>query len=204
MTGKPRFELAPKLANVCRRSWSLKLPSPEWRRIASQGRFKSTSGAPGLFPAITNGLSATRGSDASTDRAGAFNRIVLRPVLLSGRCRAPRSKSTSLHRRFRISRRRAPVKRSKCRAAAAWGETTARSSFTGARLSVRALVGRPWVSACRSVAPSVSSSSSERYRSRRSSRYRSIWRTGFSSRGMSPRRPAHPNRLPRIVSVRLA
>src|SRR5262245_31947600 len=52
---------------------------------------------------------------------------VFRPLLLSGKNRHQRSKSTCSHRRWRISRSRQPVKRSRRSAAAAEGAILARN-----------------------------------------------------------------------------
>ena len=70
---------------------------------------------------------------------------VFRPLLLSGKNRQPRSKSTYSHRRRRISRRRQPVNRSR-RSAAAAGEAILvdRLAFGTCLALGLGFVHRPW------------------------------------------------------------
>jgi tetratricopeptide (TPR) repeat protein len=108
------------------------------RRVTTvQGRFRSDRGCVGLSPWMAQ--SPARGSAAMTARAGGFKTIDFFPVLESGRCNMPRSKSTSVHRRLRISRSLHPVNRRSRIAPAAKG--AARRAGGGARLG-RARPGR--------------------------------------------------------------
>ena|SRR5215472_10292677 len=81
------------------------------------GRLRSLRGFAGSSPGITYG--PTRSNVLSTERAGAFRMTVFWPLLLSGKNRQSRSKSTCSHFRCRISLKRQPVKRSRRNAAAA-------------------------------------------------------------------------------------
>ena len=108
---------------------------------------------------------------------------VFRPLLLSGKNRQPRSKSTCSHRKCRISRRRQPVKRSRRSAATADGATLVKRLAFGTCLAAglvsSTVHGMPVVSASRIALPSRSSSSPVRNRSRRLSLNLSIPRAGL-------------------------
>jgi hypothetical protein len=95
-----------------------------------------------------------RGSDHNNSSAGAFNGMVFFPLFESGSRSSPRSKSTKLHCRCRISRSRAPVNRSRRIAAVAVGEYLVLRSCVGTcldrGLATSTFHGSPSVSASRS------------------------------------------------------
>ena len=129
-----------------------------------------------------------RAQDGSVRRSSAQS-------LSSGSSNNPRSMSTCSQRRCKISRSRAPVKISSRSAAAACGEIKVRwfSSFArcfDSGFAVASHHAMPTVSPSRMAAPSRSSSSEVRKRSRRSSGNFSILLAGLQFSGTRPCRSA--------------
>ncbi len=171
-----------------RRSCNRTPSSPARRQTVDQGFLRSARGWSRRAPLMTN--EPPRGCACRISRAGRFNTIVFRPVFESGSSRRPRPKSTCSQRRSKISRSLAPVKIRRRSAAAASGESNVRwfSSFVrcfdfGASPSSRHAM--PTVSPSRMAAPSRSSSSGDRKRSRRSSGNFSIFLAGLRLSGTS-------------------
>ena len=167
---------------------------PARLRTAAQGFFRSVRGWPGFAPWITK--LPVRGSTLSTSIAAVLKTRVFRPVLLSGKNASPRSRSTSGQRRCRISRSRAPVRRSRRTLRRPKGQSKFVGSLICEMFDVSLLSstfhGSPTVSASRSAAPTRLSSSVVRYRSRPCSRYFStreqdctLRERGSASRGRS-------------------
>jgi len=207
MIGKPKPPPAPKLAYVCRRSWSRTPLRPARVVMASHGLLRSARGLSGLSPGTTKAL--VRSKPLKTDRAGAFRITVFRPLLLSGRKSRPRSRSTYSHRKLRISRSLQPVNKSRRTAAPADRLIFVRRLATfGKCLAVdfdaSTVHEMPEVSASRMAVPSRSNSSPFKKRSLRVSRYLSIPAPGFVPSATTPARTAKAYILPTTASTRLA
>ena len=142
----------------------------------------ATHGRPGLLEICPRPVGTSAANDErATARtglqdlgAGRFNTIVFRPVFEFGSSRRPRPKSTWSQRRCRISRSGDLVKIRRRSAAAASGESKVRWFSSLARCfdfsaSPSSRHAMPTVSPSRMAAPSCSSSSGVRKRSRRSS-----------------------------------
>ncbi len=143
-------------------------------------------GLPPTLPGMTNGLPSTRGSAASTSAASGDSAIVRGPTLVSGSRSSGASKSTSSHRRFRISPLRQPVSSSSRIAGTAEGNTD------------------PSASASASTRPRRRYSSRVRNRSRRCSLYLRTERHGLRRGGVMPQPSASLNILARTPTVWLA
>ena len=171
------------LACVCRRSCNRTPAKPARRDTARHGRLRSCRQVSEVSPSIT--YFPFFGNPVRIASAGALSTIVLRPVLLSGSSRRPRSVSTCSHSRLRISRRRAPVRIRSLRAAAACASIMV-LRFLGMcfafLLDSSTSQGTPMVSASRMLSPKRANSSVERKRSRRCSRNASMCATGLTPR----------------------
>ena len=172
------------------------MPSSLAQRLtATHGRLMSARGVSRLLPTITNRHPVSLGKPARTSSAGPPIITHLRPVLLSGKNRAPRSKSTCDHSRSRTSRGRMPVKIKRRIAAIANGSKTLRR-FSGFApcfdCGSASSQGRPSVSARRNVSPRRANSSLDKKRSQLFSGKRSRRAAGFLVNSASSRRAAQP------------
>ena len=119
-------------------------PRPARTRMRRQGCCRSVKWLPGFLPAITQGLSSSRGRDSRSRTAEGASDTDRPPVLVSGSRSSPVSRSTCSQGSFWISKKRHPV--SKRRRIAA---TTESDSEPSRRASSRTCPSRANSSALR-------------------------------------------------------
>ena len=175
-----------RLAQECRRSWIRTSSSPARARTTSHGSLTLVMRAPGFCPAITHGLSGTRGISASTPATAGVSGTMRAPVLPSRSRSSPAVRSTSSHRSSSTSLRRHPVSTSSRIAAAACLDTF------------------PFASSSSTARPSWQYSSSVRNRSRGCVRYLRTARHGFGPCSRRPHSTASDSTLATIFSTAFA